>query len=540
MNQSDMNFVSGQRAVIYARVSSTAQTKRGDGLSSQETRCRELARSRGYEIVATFSDDTSGSAISRPGMKALLAFLKKHRKHAHVVLIDDISRLARGVKAHIELRAAISLAGGILESPSVEFGDDADSELQEFILATVAQHQRRKNAEQTTNRIRARVMNGYWPFQRPLGYRHESKPGHGKVLARSEPIASIIQEALEGYASGRFQLQSEVKYFLESFPEYPRTYKGEVTNEHVFQLLRRPIYAGYVEAPSWGVSLRQGQHEGLISFETFQKIQKRLSEGAKVPARKNIGEDFALRGFVVCGACETPMTACWAKGRNGRYAYYHCRRKGCEAYGKSVRREELEAEFETLLKSLVPTEGLFRAARAMLEDLWKHRLNQGELRARTLKTELQKTDRQIEQLLDRITETESPSVIGAYEKRIRKLESDKLELAEKIAASGKPLRSFDETVRTALDFLANPWKIWASERLDYKRAVLKLAFSDRLQYVRGEGFRTANLALPFKALAGIFGSEMGVAHPTGFEPVAFAFGVQSFCTMRDKLKHRKP
>jgi hypothetical protein len=69
--------------------------------------------------------------------------------------------LARGVKAHIELRSAIALAGGMLESPSLEFGDDADSELQEFILATVAQHQRRKNAEQTANRMQARVLNGY-------------------------------------------------------------------------------------------------------------------------------------------------------------------------------------------------------------------------------------------------------------------------------------------------------------------------------------------------------------------------------------------
>ena len=28
-----------------------------------------------------------------------------------------------------------------------------------------------------------------------------------------------------------------------------------------------------------------------------------------------------------------------------------------------------------------------------------------------------------------------------------------------------------------------------------------------------------------------------MAHPTGFEPVTSAFGVQSFHTMRDKLKH---
>jgi hypothetical protein len=42
------------------------------------------------------------------------------------VLIDDISRLARGMDAQFRLRAEIKMAGGKLESPSVEFGGDAD------------------------------------------------------------------------------------------------------------------------------------------------------------------------------------------------------------------------------------------------------------------------------------------------------------------------------------------------------------------------------------------------------------------------------
>jgi site-specific DNA recombinase len=188
-------------AVIYCRVSSAAQTKRGDGLASQETRCREYARMRSYTVVhEPFVDDTSGSLVERKGMQAMLAFLRKNRALKLRVLIDDISRLARGVKAHIELRTAIMIAGGELESPTVEFGDDADSELQEYILATVAQHQRRKNAEQTKARMRARVMNGYWPFACPIGYRYEKKDGRGKMLVPNEPFASIIREALEGYA----------------------------------------------------------------------------------------------------------------------------------------------------------------------------------------------------------------------------------------------------------------------------------------------------------------------------------------------------
>ena len=300
----------------------------------------------------------------------MLSYLKKHRASCHAVLIDDISRLARGVKAHFELRAAISLVGGVLESPTVEFGDDADSELQEYILATVAQHQRRKNAEQTKNRMRARVMNGYWPFACPVGYCHAKSSGPGKVLVRNEPLASIVQEGLEGYASGRFQIQAEVKRFFESFPEYPRDRNGEVRYQQVLDMLKRVVYAGYVESKDWDVPLRKGQHEGLISFETYQKIQDRLDGKGRVPARKDLNEDFPLRGAVSCGDCGSAYTACWSKGRSSIYPYYLCAERGCVSYGKSIRREVIEGQFEDLLKELEPSANLFLAAKAMFQDLW--------------------------------------------------------------------------------------------------------------------------------------------------------------------------
>lgn len=68
-----------QKAVVYCRVSSAAQTKRGDGLGSQDTRCREYARMKGYEVVARFDDDLTGKVVQRPSMKAMLSFIRKHR-----------------------------------------------------------------------------------------------------------------------------------------------------------------------------------------------------------------------------------------------------------------------------------------------------------------------------------------------------------------------------------------------------------------------------------------------------------------------------
>ncbi len=185
-----------QKAIIYCRVSGAKQVREGDGLGSQETRCREFAKFKGYDVAKVFKEDISGKLASRPAMIDLLQFLRRYRKTGTVVIIDDISRLARGLEAHLQLRASLAKAGGRLESPSNEFVEDSDSILVENLLASVAQHQREKNGEQTKNRMRARMQNGYWVFGAPIGYKFETQSGHGKILVRDEPVTSILADAM--------------------------------------------------------------------------------------------------------------------------------------------------------------------------------------------------------------------------------------------------------------------------------------------------------------------------------------------------------
>jgi len=238
------------QAFIYCRVSSAAQVAKGHGAESQKTRCAEFAARQGYEVAEVFKDEAvSGSMIDRPGIKAMLSKIRGLRKrHECVGIIDDISRLARDMKTHLELRDAISAVGARLESPSIDFGEDSDAILVEHLLASVSQHQRQKNAEQTRNRMRARMQNGFWTFPAPLGFRFERVEGKGKVLVRDDPLASVIQNALEGYASGHLASQADVKRYLQAQPEFPKTRFGTVTNETANRILTRLVYAGYVES----------------------------------------------------------------------------------------------------------------------------------------------------------------------------------------------------------------------------------------------------------------------------------------------------
>ncbi|MER2511208.1 MAG: recombinase family protein [Nitrosomonas ureae] len=508
-----MNNQDTQKAVIYCRVSSAAQMQKGDGINSQLTRCMEFSKHKGYEVCEVFKDEaTKGSVIERPGMQAMLRYLKKHKNEHMVVLIDDISRLARDISTHIQLRTAISAASGKLESPSIEFGEDSDSLLVENLLASVSQHQRQKNAEQTLNRMKARTMNGYWVFNAPLGYRYCRVSGHaGQMLVRDEPLASIVTEALEGFANGRFETQSEVKRFLDASAHYPKDNSGEVRFQRVTDLLNKVVYSGYIEVPTWNISLRKAQHEPLISFETFQKIQNRLHSKPKVPVRADISDDFPLRGFIICGCCGHPMTACWSKGRNASYPYYMCFKKGCVDYRKSIAKHTIEGEFEQLLFQLTPSENLISMVKAMFKVLWDDRASRRTQNSVAFENEIKKISLNIDKLLNRILESENQTLVSTYEKKLKSLEYEKAALNEKIARCGSALPDYDKTFRTALDFLQNPYKLWDSQDLIHKRTVLKLVFAERLPYIRNEGFRTAQLSLPFKFLKDIEGCKMQVA-----------------------------
>ena len=305
---------------------------------------------------------------------------------------------------------------------------------------------------------------------------------------------------------------------------------GHVSNnmvhvERVSEMFDRSVYAGHITHEDWGLRLVPGKHEPLISLETWQSIQDRRYGVAKVPARKDVSDEFPLRGFVCCSECSQPLTACWSKGRSAHYPYYLCDTRGCSQARKSIRREKIEGEFETLLTSLKPTEGLFNLAFDMFRNLWDARIMSARTQGASLEKDIKLVEKKIAELLDRVVEASSNSVVRAYEKRIDDLEMQKAIMRDKIANCSKPLKGFSETYRTAFDFLANPCKLWHSPHIEDRRAVLKLVFAEQLPYTRGEGYRTAQISMPFKMLGGTQMAENEMVPRAGIEPATLRFSV---------------
>ena len=489
-------------AVIYARVSTHKQSKEANGLTSQIHNCQEFANRSGLQVVATFSDDISGKEIDRPGMTDMLNFLRAAPNGSCAVLVDDISRFSRNLFGHLLLRQKVEEVGGVLMSPSGQFGNDPHTKLSENMQAMVAEHMRESNAIQTRNRQRAHVLQGHWLWGLPPGYKHAGEK-NSKYIARDEPAASIMQQVLHDYAAGTLETQEEVRRVLNDNPRFPKGKSGVIFKQRIRTYLENPLYAGYLHLPDWGIPLTKAQHEPLISLETWQRIQDRLAGRAKVPIRKDTNENFPLRGFVHC-TCGSPYRASFSRGRSKVYPYYVCQTKNCEHYGKSIKREEIENAFESLLKKIAPSRPVLKITRKIFEKLWARRAMEFEERRKALKSNLSQINRELDALVERVLNASQQTLIDAYERKIADLEQHKCVQQDTLehynAQNPTKSENFEDAYRTALDFLSNPWILWNSDRIQDKKAVLKLAFASPLTYDRKEGYRTMSLSLPFKVL----------------------------------------
>jgi hypothetical protein len=453
----------------------------------------------------------AGDFTRRPAMASLLAFLDSDLTTNYVVIFDDIKRLARDVGAHLKLRIAFDLRKAKVECPNFNFEDTPEGHYVETIIAAGAELERGQNQRQVIQKMKARLEKGYWTFVAPVGYRMEKHPLHGQILTRFEPEAIVVKEALEGFAFGRFENRVEVQKFLQT-----KSFRGldEMNLESVKKLLTRSVYAGYVEYKEWDVSRRIGHHEPIITLDTFEKIQDKLNGKIKVYKRKDTSVEFPLRGFVLCSHCLGPLTASWTTSRGKRHPYYHCKNKKCALKWKSIKRDEIENQFETVLRSIKPKEKTLNLTREILLDVWTKRLKNIEGLKKDNEDNLDAVRAKIRMFLERITRTENESLIQTYEKEIEKLNKEE----QLIESQTQVMRGSSPEFGTALDitfnFLKNPYVYWKKEDIASKHLVLKLVFNDRLQYERGVGFGTANLALPLRVfeLSELNDSSMVVCH----------------------------
>jgi site-specific DNA recombinase len=507
------------QAVIYCRVSSDKQVTEGSGLKSQETRCRNYAKEKGYHISKVFFDEgVSGSLLSRPGIDELLDYLST-KKESHKVIVDDLSRIARDTNVHIILRDQIRKLKGEVECLNYKIDETDEGQFLETIFAAKNQLDRKQNIRQVNSRMKARLESGYWPFPAPKCYSFTK--GNGKVLIPNQD-APIYKEVLEGYAYDRFHTLADAhRYFVE------KGIKSEYSKFCI--MVRNPLLAGYLEYEPWKVALRKAEHEPIISFEVHQRIiDKILGKGPRqVSVKTKLNEDFPLRGFVKCIETDTKFTGGWAKNGSGiKKPYYTARfdrvnRVGKSFLSKSFHRDLVHEQLKKELIKITPKIELLELTRAIFMDCWNTRSNDIEKASKKDYSRLKEIDSDFELVLGKLTKATSDIVTKAYERKLEELETEKNQITLKLESSKLTNENFQTALDNVLLFVKNPAYYWENGNLDTKKNVLKLCFQGYLEYSEKFGFQTPNYSLPFKLFMFVSDGESPLVDLEGIEPSTY-------------------
>ena len=507
-----------QKSIIYCRVSSERQKTEGHGLDSQEYRCRELSDRKGYEVEKVFRDSFTGGGdfFERPAMSELLTYLDKHSHTSYVVIFDDLKRFARDVIFHWKLKQEFASRKAKLECLNFTFEDTPEGRFIETIIAGQGQLEREQNKRQVIQKMKARLEAGYWCFSDvPEGYEYKKDPIHGKMPVLVPHRAKIIKEALEGFASGRFVEQEDVRLFLEE----KKIKNGKpVYCDYVKRMLVRIFYAGYIEYAPWEVSRRQANHEALIDLATYERIQEKLTGRKSAYKLKIVNEDFPLRGFVVCPFCKQIDTASWSTGRNGKFGYYRCKTKGCPERNKSAKKETVENEFELILKKIKPSVEVLNLTKAIIADIWEKKEAESFERRENIERDIKRIESEKEKFTQLILRAIDENVIATYEKRISSLANESVVLKKSLVSFDKHKPNIETALDIVFDFLKNPLKQWQKGDIHTKKLVLKLIFEQNLAYDRKNGFETAILSLPLRVFTLPEGQKSTLVRPLGIEP----------------------
>lgn len=485
------------KAVIYCRVSSEKQVKEGNGLDSQEHRCREYALSLGLEVESVFRDEgISGGLFDRPAMKALLGYLDGHWQDKYIVIFDDLKRFARDVEVHLRLKSEMNGRQAKLRCPNYNFDDSAEGEFVETIFAAQNELERKQNRRQVCQKMKARVERGYWCFCQPTGYEFRKDKEHGKLLFPVHPVADLIAEGLEAFADNRLLDQGDLLRFYRSKNLHGLLGRKQVYFELVKRMLTESLYAGIVEYQEWGISRRKGHHKGIISEETFDRIQDKLRKKAR-KVWKSDGAEFPLRRLVDCIICGKTMTGSSnrSKNPNKSYPHYTCNNKECSANPKNITASKVEADYVKMLEGIAVDRELLKMAEMVVTRIWENKVKNASSDRAASETEIRSLEAQIDEYINLIPAARSDSLKARYEAKIEGLDQRVRDI--KFALQNKKEPDFAEALRLVLKFLGTPAETWSNAVRELKTLVHSMIFEENPKYALQTGFGTPSLSLPF-------------------------------------------
>ena len=372
----------GKKCVLYPRVSTEMQVD-GYSLEGQKNGLKRFADREEMEIVGIYEDaGKSGKSIEgRPAFKKMLSDIKNGLEIDYI-LVYKLSRFGRNAADILNSLEFVQSYG--INLICIEEGIDSSQtsgKLLISVLSAVAEIERENIIEQTMNGRREKARQGGWNGGfAPYGYYLKDNQ-----LLIEETEAEAIRIIFDKFANSDIGLGGVAKYLnLQGIKKIPRQNGTlETWSSHFIRLiLDNPVYCGkiaygrrtrekvkgtkneYKQVHAEDYILEDGQHEGIISEELWQKVHaKRMATGIKQPSKIGKDRSHLLTGILKCPLCGSSMYTnkhAWTN-KDGTYKevyYYICGRNKQERghhcdYKASLRKIDIEPLVIEAVKELV-------------------------------------------------------------------------------------------------------------------------------------------------------------------------------------------
>ena len=506
-------------AIIYTRVSSEEQIA-GTSLDFQEKQCREYCKQKGIEVLEVFREE-GASAKTATRAEFLRAVEHCRKNKADYFIVSKVDRFSRSTENHFAIRKILLDYGTQLLSVTEPIGGNNPMEkLFETMLAGFSDFDNAIRRQRSMDGMSEKVNQGIYPWKAPLGYgcAHTKKQGLKKMLPDppDESIFPIIQRGLKEFAKGNCT-KTELAKLLDTWGLADKRNGKKTYVQLVDQILsprRLKFYAGVLENPWTGLDV-VAQHTPMIDEGTRNQILYKLS--GKKPRRVSIhNENFPLRGTIFCDECKTRLTGSTSRGNGGLYFYYHCKKKGCDKYGKAIRKKDLEESFSKYLNKITPTEKFLKVFKETVIDYWDEQ-------GRTFNEAANSYEKQLAALESRRKRIFDMREAGEYSQEEfteRKQQVDAKIVTMKISISEARIEQFDveAAVSYATQFISDLHRQWNDLPVATLPRFQKLVFPDGITPKQLAGVQTVRLGCIFELCGTAIIADPIVVPPLGIEP----------------------
>lgn len=477
MNNNNINVM------IYCRVSSEEQEKTCS-LDEQERQIRSYCRRYGYNVIDVYREDCSAKSfdLNRPQMKKIYEYCKKNRGKINKILFLRWDRYSRNVEFAFSYKRKFYDELGVeinsIESPIDFKGTEWSTTM--AIYCGVAHTEDDKISRRTKDGIHGTLLKGKWANKAPRGYKNVNNNGDKYVVIDPEK-ASLVRYAFEEISAGQKTPTLVMKEVQK---------KGlKVSESSFFEMLRNHFYCGEVYVPSYHEEPAQyvkGVHEPLVSKETFMKVQNRLNkvdkrDKKKVKVVKYPHEDYYFYPFLLCPVCGEKVSASHSKGRNKKYAYYHCN----HCYKYRVPAHKMNEDILRYIAKIRPCQAVLNLYEEVLSDVRADKFKDVNKEKNRIKDDIKKVEVRLQRLQDRYMDNE---ISSEDYKEIRQRYSDEIyALKNQIEIMKIPNRSdVEQQMAYAISFINNIERCLSVVEIPVKLDVLGSIFKGKMVFENGE------------------------------------------------------